>query len=383
MHVLILSTNVASPYVINEGIFFADQAKAFCKYGHNVGYVSVHPVPLMLILRKGHQDLGRKEYCLEGVNYLIDSYIKWPKYHLQPMTASLKRGKRLIQAYIEKFGKPDIIHLHTFDAGLLAIWIKETYSIPYVVTEHSSRFLANSIPNQKVMDVARATFENSNLNISVSESFKTAMEQQMNVPFVVIPNIVDTELFTIESFAKKKTKIISIGRLDNNKNQLLVIEALREVKEKFNNIELIIIGKGANDTLLKNNVRELGLSENVVFEGFISRDKIAEIAKTTSLLAITSQHETFGVVAIEAMSAGNLVITTPCGGPEKIISKFGKVSSFNKSKYAQDICQLLNDFSEDQMNASRRYAIENFSEEVVVSKLENVYDSIVQKTKNE
>jgi len=377
MHVLILSTNVANPYVTNEGIFFADQAKALSKHGHKVGYVSVHPVPFLLVLKKGTRDLGKKDYRLEGVNYLVDSYIKWPKNHLQPMTAALKRGKRLMQTYIEKFGKPDIVHLHTFDAGLLAIWIKETYNVAYVVTEHSSRFLANTIPNEKVMSVARTTFENSNLNISVSDSFKVAMEQQMKVQFTVIPNIVDTKLFTLDSFTDKKRKIISIGRFDDNKNQLLVIEALREVRKRIKNIELIIIGKGTNEAVLKNKVQELGLNENVVFEGFISRGRIAEIAKTTSLLAITSYHETFGVVAIEAMSAGNLVITTPCGGPEKIISTFGKVSSFDKLEFAKDICELLNDFDEDQMNASRKYAIENFSEEAIVSKLENVYDSII------
>ena len=43
---------------------------------------------------------------------------------------------------------PDIIHVHTFLAGEIALWIKDKYKIPFVVTEHSTGF-ARGIYNKR------------------------------------------------------------------------------------------------------------------------------------------------------------------------------------------------------------------------------------------
>ena len=45
--------------------------------------------------------------------------------------------KKAIKKYIEKFGQPDCLHVHVaWKAGMVAMWVKRKYNIPYVITEH-------------------------------------------------------------------------------------------------------------------------------------------------------------------------------------------------------------------------------------------------------
>ena len=90
---------------------------------------------------------------------------------------------------------PDIIHVHTFLAGEIALWIKDKYKIPFVVTEHSTGF-ARGIFNKRQLQVAKKVFTNSECNIAVSEPFCSLLNDKTKQHFKYIPNVVDTDFFT-------------------------------------------------------------------------------------------------------------------------------------------------------------------------------------------
>lgn len=102
-----------------------------------------------------------------------------------------------------------------------------------------------------------------------------------------------------------KTKnIISVGRLVPEKDFLLLISAIKIISKKLPDIHLTIVGDGSEKTHLKNQISEQQLTKRITLTGWLSQDKIAEYYYNSSLFAITSKTEAFGLVLTEAMSYG-------------------------------------------------------------------------------
>jgi glycosyltransferase involved in cell wall biosynthesis len=130
----------------------------------------------------------------------------------------------------------------------------------------------------------------------------------------------------VDLIAKKKEYSITdndfvvgiIGRIQEGKDQHVVIEALGELKEL--DIKLFVIGDSMDDEYLKRLhtlCEEMKLEERVYFTGFTKEvDAYMQLCDVT-VLATT--NETFGLVIIESMANGTPVIATDRGGPLEII----------------------------------------------------------------
>ena len=90
--------------------------------------------------------------------------------------------KKIFKKYVNENGLPDIVHLHSFYAGEMAIWLKGVFKIPYVVTEHSTAF-SRQILTYKQKELAEKVFTQSKLNIALSHQFKKLLEQLFNINF--------------------------------------------------------------------------------------------------------------------------------------------------------------------------------------------------------
>ena len=109
-----------------------------------------------------------------------------------------------------------------------------------------------------------------------------------------------------------------VGRIEKGKGQYKLIEALHMLKEK--KIKLFIVGAAMEASYLedlKKRVVELGLQEKVIFTGFTKN--VAEYMQLFDVNVLATEHETFGLVIIEAMLQGIPVIATAKGGPLEII----------------------------------------------------------------
>jgi glycosyltransferase involved in cell wall biosynthesis len=377
LHVLILSNPFPGIYQPLEGVFFRDQAFALNNIGIKTGHISVNPVSLKDLLKKGIGNLGLHRFTEERVNSIVYRYVHTPKDTLQPLTKALKKGMPLAEAYIREYGKPDIVHLHRFESGLLAMELKKKFGIPFVITEHSSRFLTDSIP-EKQMRWAKEIFSAGSLNIAVSKSLQEKLEKLFGVRFHYLPNLTDTSFFQPAN-RSGQPRFLSVGNLTRNKNQALAIEAFNLWFQKHGNGQLIIIGSGPEEKQLKSLAGRLGISEKVHFTGQISRSALADQLRQSTCLLITSRHETFGVVAIEALSSGLPVISTRCGGPESIISNgvHGYFTSFMPEDVAQHMELLLQNGQQFPPEALHHYAVNEFSRKAVAEKLQAIYQEIL------
>jgi glycosyltransferase involved in cell wall biosynthesis len=268
--------------------------------------------------------------------------------------------------------------LHGFESGKLAEWIQKNFDIPYLVTEHSSRFLDGTISTHQ-LNFAREIFKNASCRITVSNSFSEKLRALTGLNFEIVPNIVDTNFFSLGT-KNKKFIFLSAGILNDNKNQWLQIESFLKIVDEYPEVELWIAGDGILKDKLAEKIELENKSESIKLLGWLSREQLRDLMRQSSCLLISSKYESFGVVAIEAMSCGLPVISTPCGGPESVIldGENGWITNGTENDYAIKMRETLKNKDVFSSEAIRSYIVNNFSNEAVAKRLCDVYSQYIK-----
>jgi glycosyltransferase involved in cell wall biosynthesis len=376
-HILIISNGFPNYYNPLDGIFYFDQAIALKKTFPDckIGFIAVNPVGIKDFLKKPNIfKFGTKRFMNTGVNFVHFSYLNIPVIPNFDIKIANCMFPKLYDKYAKKFGSPHIIHVHAYEAGLAAIYLKEKYQIPYLITEHSSKFVNQSLTSIQEK-IAQKVFLNSSLNIAVSNYFAEKLNAKFNLPFISIANLVKMEEFGESEVSNKKYQIISIGNFNDNKNQILLLQTI----EKYRFGKVLLVGEGVNEIKLRTFVKENNLENMVDFLPFQSRQKLFSLIKQSLCLAITSNHETFGVVAIEAMACGVPVISTKAGGPNDIIINGvnGYIIESNADSFYEAYCLISENLPKFAPDILINYANSHFSENAISQKLINLYKSIL------
>lgn len=381
MHILVISSGYPNDYEPLDGIFYRDQAEALKQAGHQVGVISAIPVSVFSFARSRKWHFGKRKFVENGVNTFTWTYLNRPKSPGYPVRKAFKYGLILFDRYISEFGKPDLVHLHCFEGGRFAKGIKEKFGIPYVVTEHSSRFLLGTLPDS-LQEVAKDVFSQAAVRIAVSRFLKETLEKKYQLDFQYVPNIVDVSAFTIDpSFRKKEAfTFVHVAGLNANKNQQMLIRAFELVAKKFPDVSLTIAGDGPLREELQQLTNQLNLAEKISFTGHQSREQLLRIYNESHAFVLTSFKETFGVVLIEAMSCGLPVIATKSGGPESIISEsyLGELSEIDVESLSLAMERVYLNRANYHPNEIRSYAISHFSGEFVANQLMDIYQQVTQ-----
>lgn len=375
MHVLVLTSAYKSSFSSINALFFRDQALALKRAGHQVGLVCPLPVSFSSIWNEKRFDFTKEEYSDEGINTIVKPFVSFPKMPERTRRQRLKIGKKLFKEYREEHGMPVVVHVHTFLAGELAIWIKETYGVPFVVTEHSSAFQRGMLTSSH-HQLAKKVFLHSDANIAVSESLSNMLAKMFSSSFSVIPNIVDTDYFIpLQRNKKSPYTFLNVAHLNKNKNQAMLIKAFAKFNKKHSETRLVILGGGEEMNSLGNLVKELNLSDKVMLFGPAGRSEVKEFMQLSDCFILPSIVETFGVVLIEAMACGLPVLASKCGGPESIVTKeTGVLFENNEEALLSAINQMYNsNYSSEKI---RIHAIEAYSETAVAKQVVKILQSV-------
>ena len=144
---------------------------------------------------------------------------------------------------------------------------------------------------------------------------------------------------------KDKKYIIGIGRLTKQKNFNLLINGFNQIKKKYHEYELIIIGEGEmKDELLKL-IRSHGLEKEIHLLGF--KNNVYKYLKRADCFILTSLWEDPGFVLIEAGLSNTTVISSDCkNGPEEILEN-GKNGYLFKNNNLNDLLKKFNEFKKE------------------------------------
>ncbi len=296
-----------------------------------------------------------------------------------------KLYKQAVRNYISKHGRPDLVHVHVaMKAGSIALWMKRTMGIPFVVSEHWSGFLVEA---KEKFDHLPLYFRSQWGKImkkadgcrTVSQYLGKAVENTF--PFVntvVIPNVVNTDIFYPAEIMKKGLKFIHISGLDDLKNPKEILEAFKIVSGKYPEAELEIFGSVRSE-IVRFSV-SLQLGGKVRFHEEVPQPQLAGELRQSLALILYSSYETFGCVLIEANACGVPVLVSDIpvfheNVEEPINGYF--VKPHNPAALADKMIWIIENRSLIDSGAVSRMTGSKFSYNVVGKQFSNWYKEIV------
>lgn len=116
----------------------------------------------------------------------------------------------------------------------------------------------------------------------------------------------------------------NVGRLHHDKDQATLLRGFKKALPQLPaNSLLVIMGKGPLEKELKQLAMDLAITDRVVFTGNVPDGK--KYFKAFDVFALTSDHEPFGMVLLEAMAAGLPLICSDCGGGAEVVQGIGEL----------------------------------------------------------
>jgi colanic acid/amylovoran biosynthesis glycosyltransferase len=117
-----------------------------------------------------------------------------------------------------------------------------------------------------------------------------------------------------------KARLVCVGRLCEQKGQLLLLEACRNLKDKGIEFELVLAGDGEMRSDVERMIAVYGISDSVRITGWISSEQVRDEILASSVMVLPSFAEGLPVVIMEAMALKRPVISTYVAGiPELVI----------------------------------------------------------------
>jgi L-malate glycosyltransferase len=213
-------------------------------------------------------------------------------------------------------GRFDLCHLHVpLKQSLLAIRLKQKYKLNYVITEHNSWYSPgdNSFFFQSffLKRMITSAYYNAEAVHVVSRDLGEKLQKMIPIVanYTVIPNVVNTDFFTLADKTNKETiNFITVTGENKYKNTDGIIRAFAMLIKSGANAYLNIAGP--DDAVFKQQVKELGIENRVVFYGIVSNKEIAELTKRSDAMIFFTRSETFGCVMAESLCCGVPVIAS-------------------------------------------------------------------------
>jgi glycosyltransferase involved in cell wall biosynthesis len=304
-----------------------------------------------------------------------------PKFHSILINLWIKKYVRAIQAYIEKEGKPDLIHAQSYLSGIIASALFEKSAIPFIITERLSSFVTGQIP-VRYKSLIKKSFDEASQVTCVSPGLKKYLQLHTSKIIEVVPNFFDPSVFYHDpSIPKNETFTwVSVGEPSKTKGLDTLMHAFGKVRKKIpsEKMQLIMIDEIREKEDLIRIARQYQVEDEIIWTGLISQPEIADILRRSHALVSASRVETFGKSILEAQACGLPVLATKTDGARYILSNAEQGILISNN----DVDSLANGLQEMLMNY-RNYSAEKiitsvnkFKEEVVIAQWLDIYNKV-------
>ncbi len=360
-----------------SGVIASELALGLAQRGHEVHIVS-YATPFRLA--SFHQNVFIHE--VEVSSYPL---FKYPPYALSLATKLVDVSRQ--------YGL-DLIHAHYAvphaASAYLAKKMVGSEKLKTVTTLHGTDITLVGL-DKSFYQVIKFNIEESDGVTAVSEYLQKRTQDEFAIQreIRVIHNFVDTERYSRSAnhcakdhFAPNGEKILMhASNFRPVKRVTDVVRIFARIREQLP-VKLLLVGEGPERLFVQQLVKELKLSEDVLFLG--EQEYIGQLMNCADLFFLPSEQESFGLVALEAQSCGVPVIGAATGGLPEVVED-GKTGFLlpvgDISGMAQKSLELLsrNDQYEAFHKASRTRVLDYFDSKLIIPQYEAFYEEILNK----
>lgn len=372
--------------------------------GQAVGGVAAHVTELAAALeRRGHE---MHVFTRPGEGAVGVRRIDGVWYHFCPH--ALRRNlveevQEMCRSFVWHFfqsedyaGRYDLVHAHDWLAASALIWIKRGRpDHPAVLTMHSTEYGRcgnNFWPGacQGIRDHEWQATACADRVIAVSQALKEEIRWIYRVPEEkcwMIHNGVS--VWKYDGFidpARVKARygigpmdptVLFTGRLVLQKGADLLLEAVPGLLRYYPDAKFVFAGEGHMRGDLERRAGQLGVARAARFLGHRDGPELADLYKACDSVCVPSRNEPFGLIILEAWSAGKPVVASGIGGPRELIwpEVTGKLIEPTPDSIGWGLGTLFTDFERARwMGANgRRAAEKDFSWDTIARLTEKCY----------
>ena len=228
------------------------------------------------------------------------------------ISVRLKRLKAMRRFYKENKG----CYIFAFSAMGAVFSALAAFGIPHrmLVSERNdpSRYEHGTVRNLAYLKAEKLILQ--------TEEMRRLFPDKLQKRAVVIPNPVSSDI--PKPFrGERKKRVVSVARLQPQKNQKLLIAAFADFVRQYQDYELHIFGVGELEEELCRQAARLGIEDKVIFRGFSSNVK--QEIWDSAMFVLSSDYEGISNSMIEALAMGVPVISTDCPGGSRAYIKNG------------------------------------------------------------
>ncbi len=280
-------------------------------------------------------------------------------------------------------GDFDVLHIHEPAApslSLLSLWASDG---PVVATYHRSSGHSRSLAAG--LAILRPSMEKIRARIAVSEYARDTLVQHVGGEPVVIPNGVYVDRFRSAEprpeWRGEGGTVAFVGRLDEPRKGLgVLLDAFPAIARDTPGVRLLVVGRGDVDGALSRLPREL--RGQVTFLGPVDDVEKARALRTADVyVAPNTGGESFGIILVEAMAAGAVVVATDLPAFERVLDggRCGLLFPNGDSQaLAEEVSGLLADPAErDRRRTLADAAVRQYDWSTVAKRVLQVYETVV------
>jgi len=285
----------------------------------------------------------------------------------------------------------DIVHVHEPFAGALtlAVLAKQLQNNPLMVaTFHSfeGSGLYQIVPNK----LLKKYFGKIDGKIAVSSAARSYVSKYLPADYDIIPNGINTDEILMatpfQNLLDDKVNILFVGRLEKRKGLKYLLASYCDLKWKFPNIRLIIVGAGKMDVESQRILGERN-PDDVFIAGSVTHEEKLRYFKTADIFCTPATgQESFGIVLLEAMTAELPIVASGIDGYRSVLDE--KEGLFTNIKDSHDLSEklsrlIVNKKMRIQMGKNGREKSKLFSWSIVTDKIIDHYLSLLSLRKTD
>lgn len=279
----------------------------------------------------------------------------------------------------------DIIHLHEPMVPILPLCVLEFSKSVNVGTFHAS--YSRQHLYRAFQPIIKRWQKRLHGSIAVSPAARRYVNNTFPGEYEIIPNGIDYKHFSanvapLPQYQDGKLNILFVGRLEKRKGLRYLLEAYSKLKWEMPNTRLIVVGPGNPDKESYRILSSHGLRD-VEFAGRVSYDELPRYYATADIFCSPATGgESFGIVLLEAMSAGKPVVASDIEGFRGIMTD-GEQGLLVTKKDTDGLANALGRLARDpelrsKLGGQGSRSAEDYRWEVVAGRVEEYYNRCIQ-----